>query len=161
MVAMAASCGKRRLVAAASRAYLGPFPRTRGCSMSSHGAASEANRLYWETELSVAEIAQQLELSRRALYDAVQPMTVADLLCEICGGPVVYENRSARTASRAVCLRCRDREESGPDETDEPSDAEAHGRDHRIDARTVRVGGAMLAGAMIGAAAALLVVRRD
>jgi hypothetical protein len=36
--------------------------------------AAEANRLYWETETSVADIAQQLELSRRSLYDSVDPL---------------------------------------------------------------------------------------
>jgi predicted DNA-binding protein YlxM (UPF0122 family) len=32
-------------------------------------AEAEANRLYWQTETSVAEIADKLNVSRRALYE--------------------------------------------------------------------------------------------
>lgn len=126
--------------------------------VSANEATTEANRLYWETELSVADIAEQLELSRRALYDAIVPLVVADLVCEICGGGMVYENRSARAAGRAICLRCRDRDEAGP-ETSESLPEEDD--DRAVSARNLRVGGAMLAGAVLGAAATFLVVRRD
>src|SRR5687768_5905870 len=65
-----------------------------GVSMA-RSKATEANRLYWESDVSVAEIAQRLELSRRALYAAIQPLP-AERNCERCGSPMTYENRSAR-----------------------------------------------------------------
>lgn len=125
---------------------------------STNEATSEANRLYWETELSVAEIAERLELSRRALYDAIVPFVVADVACEICGGEMVYENRSARAAGTAVCLRCRDRDDAGPETSEALPEVDD---DRAVSARTLRVGGVMLAGAVLGAAATFLVVRRD
>src|SRR5690606_15080067 len=78
--------------------------------------AAEANRLYWETETSAAEIAQQLELSRRALYDSVDPLPTS-ASCEVCGTPLVFENRSARNAGIETCPACT----AGEEEADTPS----------------------------------------
>jgi hypothetical protein len=68
--------------------------------------AAEVSRLYWETELSVAEIADRLGISRRALYDALIP-ALAGARCPECGGELVYVNRSARLAEEAECRACR------------------------------------------------------
>lgn len=67
--------------------------------------AGEANRLYWESDESVADIAARLDMSRRALYDAIEPLPTG-ASCEICGGPMTFENRSARTAGQATCAVC-------------------------------------------------------
>lgn len=120
--------------------------------------AAEANRLYWETETSVAEIAQQLELSRRALYDSVDPLPTS-ASCEVCGTPLVFENRSARNAGIETCPSCAADEE----EADTPSAMPAAKRDRMHDAevqRAVRMGSAALAGAALGAAATLFLVPR-
>lgn len=116
----------------------------------------EANRLYWETDESVAGIAQQLELSRRALYDAVQPLP-AGIDCPDCGTMMVYENRSARTSHNAICLSCTiEEEESGQDEMPQPPAP----LPPELNEDLVRVGGAALAGAALGAFVTLLFVRR-
>jgi hypothetical protein len=120
--------------------------------------AAEANRLYWETETSVAEIAQQLELSRRALYDSVDPLPTSGS-CEVCGSPLVFENRSARNAGVETCPACA----AGEEPAAAPAAAPAPKRT-RVDEeemqRAVRVGGAALAGAALGAAATLFIVPR-
>jgi len=69
------------------------------------GTADEANRLYWSSELSVAEIAQRLDLSRRALYDLVRPFPTTEP-CPACGALLGYANRSARDGGRASCPDC-------------------------------------------------------
>lgn len=65
----------------------------------------EANRLYWETDASVADIANRLDISRRALYDAVQPRPAGGA-CPECGGLLVFRNRTAEERGRAECLEC-------------------------------------------------------
>jgi hypothetical protein len=119
--------------------------------------ATEANRLYWETDTSVADIAQQLELSRRALYDSVDPLPTS-AHCEVCGTPLVYENRSARNAGVETCPAC-----TAEDDAYMPASAPATGRavmDEEEIQRAVRMGGAALAGAAIAAAATLMLVPR-
>jgi hypothetical protein len=118
--------------------------------------AAEANRLYWETETSVAEIAQQLELSRRALYDSVDPLPTSSA-CANCGSPLVFENRSARNAGIETCPNCDAEDYAAtpaalPVTAVSPVDVDAQ--------RAVRMGGAALAGAAIGALATLLLVPR-
>lgn len=127
------------------------------------GLTAEANRLYWETDHSVAEIAQQLELSRRALYEAVVPLPTGTS-CPTCGTPLVFENRSARTAGHEICPAC----EAAHDEAELAAAAATADRlDHRIDHRAlldstqaVRVGTAAIAGAALGAIATLVLVPR-
>jgi hypothetical protein len=118
--------------------------------------AAEANRLYWETETSVADIAQQLELSRRALYDTVDPLPTSSS-CTVCGSPLVFENRSARNAGKEICPVCDsdDVAEAAPP----PAVAAPLPPDEDVE-HAVRVGGAAIAGAAIGAIATLLLVPR-
>ena len=120
---------------------------------------AEANRLYWETDNSVAEIAQQLELSRRALYDAVEPLPTGSS-CVTCGSPLVYENRSARNSRHEICLAC----ENAHDEAELVAAATVgDARDDRAfydPNQAVRVGSAALAGAALGALATLILVPR-
>lgn len=119
--------------------------------------AVEANRLYWESETSVADIAQQLELSRRALYDSVDPLPTGGS-CDVCGTPLVFENRSARNAGIESCPACDSLvEDAGP--APQPVMTEPLMTDEDVQ-RAVRVGGAALAGAALGALATLLLVPR-
>lgn len=114
----------------------------------------EANRLYWETDESVAGIAERLELSRRALYDAVQPLP-AGRDCPDCRRMMVYENRSARNSDNAICISC-----DVEDDATAPMPAASADMPLHIDENVLRIGGAALAGAAIGSLITMLVVRR-
>jgi hypothetical protein len=118
-------------------------------------AAAEANHLYWETEDSVAEIAERLEISRRALYEAIEPLPTGNP-CPTCGGPLLFENRSARTAGETFCAVCA---ETGATETDEPLAAAPAPADE--EERALLIGGAALAGAAIGALLTFALIRRQ
>jgi len=124
--------------------------------LSDPDVTGEANRLYWETDTSVAGIAEQLHLSRRALYDVLRP-GAAGAKCTICGGDMVYENRSARSAGQPVCSLCGARPGSEPEvvvSVPEPVVVTAG------DPGALRLGGVMVLGALVGAAATLIAVRR-
>lgn len=69
------------------------------------GVTREANRLYWKTDASVAEIAERLGLSRRALYEVLGP-ELTGRPCPACGGTLSFANRLARAAGAAVCSGC-------------------------------------------------------
>jgi len=73
--------------------------------MATQPSRSEANRLYWDTETSVGHIADKLGVSRRALYELLEPLS-ADEPCAACGGPLVLANRLARAAGEAFCGTC-------------------------------------------------------
>ena len=146
--------------------------------MDENGVA-EANRLYWETDTSVAEIADRFDLSRRAFYEIITPLRVG-AACPSCGQVLNFENRSARRDRQATCPECgahtalEPGRESAPDAMHDP--APAH-RDLRADGRAVvdtenartadlrgravLLGGAAIAGVAFGTVAALLARRRD
>lgn len=73
--------------------------------MATQPSRLEANRLYWETESSVGDIAENLGLSRRALYELLDPVA-ADGPCPGCGEPLLFANRLARAAGDAICRGC-------------------------------------------------------
>jgi hypothetical protein len=132
--------------------------------------ADEANRLYWHTEKSVADIADALDLSRRALYDAIEPITAA-VTCTVCGGVQHYSNRSARDAAQPTCFVCATSSpQQAPAVESEawtwspgiPSGevrARVAASDHS--ARVRRLGAAALIGAVVGAGVTHLLLRRD
>lgn len=141
--------------------------------------SAEANRLYWETETPVAEIAERFDLSRRALYDVVSPFP-AGAPCPTCGQGLHYENRSARRDGQAVCPECGAHTSlTAPDGPASEAMLEPipAGSDMRADARAalpaadaraadlrgraVVLGGAAIAGVAVGTIAALLARRRD
>lgn len=66
---------------------------------------AEANRLYWESDESVAAIADRLDISRRALYDVLRPRP-AGVPCPACDTELVYENRMGRSAGEVQCPEC-------------------------------------------------------
>jgi hypothetical protein len=129
----------------------------------------EANRLYWQTEKSVGDIAEELGVSRRALYELVQPES-SGTTCNECGGDVAFTNRSARTSGLGRCQQCgaqSELTELPPDvhETMPPYVAgwprvQPAAPDDALAARAVRIGGVALAGAAVGAVATLLITRR-
>jgi hypothetical protein len=118
---------------------------------------AEANRLYWESDESVADIAARLDMSRRALYDAIEPLPSGGT-CDVCGGPLTFENRSARTAGHASCEVCA---ATGATPEEHAAAAAAAEDGHpAFDERTAWLGGAALAGAALGALVTFALVSR-
>lgn len=72
--------------------------------------AEEANRLYWHTELGVNQIAEEMGLSKGALYGLVEPLD-AGRGCPRCAGPLMYSNRTARDRGFLSCPSCGFEEE--------------------------------------------------
>lgn len=139
----------------------------------------ELNRLYWESDASISEIADRLDISRRALYDGIRPQP-AGRPCPECGAPLGFRNRTALENREAECPECGFA--AGPDgagdgakraagEADGASEDGASspgGRgdgtqppDHRRipDAGNPLVGTAFLAGLALGALATFLTRR--
>lgn len=126
---------------------------------------AEANTLYWNSDASVGEIANQLGISRRALYDVVEPKTT-DVPCPECGTTTVFANRSALAAGLARCPSCETetaipaaRAERVAIANDPPA-APAENGTSRTSSH-VTLGGAALVGAVVGAIATLILTRRD
>lgn len=63
------------------------------------------NELYWDSDTSVEEIVKELDISRRALYTAVRPVS-AGRSCQECGERMVFANRTRRESGAATCLSC-------------------------------------------------------
>ena len=68
-------------------------------------AIVQANELYWSSELSVNQIAEQLDLSKGTLYGMVQPLP-AGLWCPDCGTKAVFSNRTAKERGHVTCPEC-------------------------------------------------------
>jgi hypothetical protein len=132
---------------------------------------AEANRLYWQTDKPVAEIADKLNVSRRALYELVKPEPAA-ITCSACGGGVEYVNRSAKQSGVGRCQDCGAECSAGQEMEDVqevvPPYAAGWPRavtrraevEDDLRTRALKIGGIALAGAALGAAVAMLVARR-
>ena len=68
-------------------------------------ATERANELYWGSDKSVNQIADELDLSKGALYAMVQPLATG-LGCPLCGSEVVYPNRTSKERQRLDCPTC-------------------------------------------------------
>jgi hypothetical protein len=132
-------------------------------------AANEANRLYWQTDRSVADIAEKLSVSRRALYELITPES-AGVQCGSCGGDVVFTNRSAKSSHTGRCGQCGAECDTSNDVTETgetltpyaagwPRVIHRHGNED-VKGRAMQLGGVAIAGAAVGAIAALLITRR-
>jgi len=64
-----------------------------------------ANDLYWNSSDTVDKIAEQLGMSRNALYASVRPQPVG-VDCPDCGEELVFPNRTSRATGQAMCLAC-------------------------------------------------------
>lgn len=64
-----------------------------------------ANELYWTSDESVNQIAEDLDLSKGALYDLVEPHA-SGLPCPRCGEEMEYPNRTARDKGFLTCPAC-------------------------------------------------------
>jgi len=132
--------------------------------------STEVNRLYWETEKSVAEIANQMSVSRRALYELIEPLA-SGMQCSRCGAELYYSNRSAKAAGIARCLICGNEKELDPDISHEdvgmipPYDAGLPKAARRTAGaagpRATAIVGFAIAGVVVGAIATLLIKRKS
>lgn len=64
-----------------------------------------ANVLYWESEESVNQIADELDLSKGALYGLLEPLD-SGLPCPRCSAGMEYPNRTARDKGFLACPEC-------------------------------------------------------
>ena len=127
-------------------------------------AIVQANELYWSSELSVNQIAEQLDLSKGTLYGMIQPLP-SGLWCPDCGFKGVYPNRTAKERGHVTCPECGwDGEEDA---------AESDGSDSALSVPSAEEGGiepppasamglgrkrVLVGGALVGAAAGLALV---
>jgi hypothetical protein len=68
-------------------------------------ADDRANELYWGSDRSVNQIAEDLDLSKGALYGMIRPLAAA-LGCPECGAEVVHPNRTAKERGLVDCPSC-------------------------------------------------------
>ncbi len=71
----------------------------------------EANHLYWESDQSVNQIGETLDLSKGVLYGLISPLP-AGLPCPGCGEEMAFPNRTARDKGFLVCPDCGMEEEA-------------------------------------------------
>jgi predicted RNA-binding Zn-ribbon protein involved in translation (DUF1610 family) len=64
-----------------------------------------ANELYWGSERSVNQIADELDLSKGVLYGIIRPRP-SGLACPTCGQEVVHPNRTAKERRLVACASC-------------------------------------------------------
>ena len=95
-------------------------PHNAGTAMADEEIRAQINRLYWESDESVASIADRVGVSRRALYDAIDPRP-ANRTCPECGAPLGFRNRTAEEERNAECAACG-HETVLPEETEAASD---------------------------------------
>ncbi len=67
--------------------------------------AVRANALYWESDRSVNQIADELDLSKGMLYGLIRPLT-AEISCPRCSSAMEYTNRTARERGLVTCASC-------------------------------------------------------
>jgi predicted RNA-binding Zn-ribbon protein involved in translation (DUF1610 family) len=68
-------------------------------------ADDRANELYWGSDRSVNQIAEELDLSKGALYGMIRPLAAA-MGCPACGSEVVHPNRTAKERGVVDCPAC-------------------------------------------------------
>lgn len=85
-------------------------------------AAERANDLYWTSDRSVNQIAEELDLSKGALYGILEPEK-GGLGCPLCGDEVGYPNRTAKERGSLECPTCA--WDGSADETTSYIDSEA------------------------------------
>jgi len=84
-------------------------------ALSGHGAVvaadvsqeivQRANTLYWNSGDSVNRLAQDLDLSKGALYELISPLP-AGIPCPMGDGELTYANRTARARGFVSCPSC-------------------------------------------------------
>lgn len=117
---------------------------------------ARANALYWDSDASVNDIADELDLSKGTLYGMIRPRG-AGLECPECGGAMEYPNRTAREKGFVTCAECGYEEEE--DLLLEAAAQERTGGAGLASAMRGAPDAATLATAFLGAAAGLVLIR--
>lgn len=132
----------------------------------------EAHQLYWYSDASVNQIAEELGVSKGRLYGYIRPLP-SGLACPECGTEMVYSNRTAREQGVLSCPECG-YEEAEPSVGEDVREAAPHTGPVRRERRIPRpsrprepaafptdlvVGGALV-GVALGAAVAFYLRRR-
>jgi hypothetical protein len=94
-------------------------------------AIDRVNQLYWDSGRSVNQIAEELDLSKGALYGVIRPQP-SGLGCPLCGAEVGFPNRTAKDRGSLECSTCA--WDGSVEETTSYIDGESEG-----DAREARV----------------------
>ena len=124
-------------------------------------ADDRANELYWGSDRSVNQIAEELDLSKGALYGMIRPLPAA-MGCPACGGEVVHPNRTAKERGSVDCPACG--WEGTEDETDPGFAPIAVADERSLERSRARAralspeevpSGAVIGGALLGAAVGL------
>ena len=68
-------------------------------------AVERANELYWHSDRSVNQIAEDLDLSKGALYGVLEPQG-SGFGCPLCGDEVGFANRTAKERESLECPTC-------------------------------------------------------
>jgi len=69
------------------------------------GTELRANELYWSSDHSVNQIAEELGLSKGVLYGLIRPRP-AGLACPACSAELVHANRTALDRAQVECPAC-------------------------------------------------------
>ena len=92
--------------------FMGPPERVKATpgrhmdiSTETRAAALAANELYWGSAKSVNQIAEELDLSKGALYGLIRPLP-SGFGCPLCGDEVMSPNRTAREKGILGCSSC-------------------------------------------------------
>jgi predicted RNA-binding Zn-ribbon protein involved in translation (DUF1610 family) len=120
-----------------------------------------ANELYWSSDRSVNQIAEELNLSKGVLYGLIQPRPAA-LACPACAAELVHSNRTALDRGLVDCPSCGwegAEEEADPYEDDLPDVTEVRSPWTAVDRLRAACEGTWtrtaVGGALLGAAAGL------
>ena len=76
-----------------------------GTPESADSLPERANHLYWQSDRSVNQIADEMNLSKGMLYGMISPLT-SDLPCPRCSTILEYSNRTARERGLLGCPDC-------------------------------------------------------
>lgn len=125
---------------------------------------ARANRLYWDSDESVNQIAEELQLSKGTLYSVIEPLATG-LACPDCGEELLYPNRTARDRGMVGCPACGfegEEEEALPADEDEDLSSTTGFGDRGPLAAWEDMSGprqrTVIGGALLGAAAGLALV---
>ena len=123
-------------------------------------ADDRVNELYWGSDKSANQIAEELDLSKGAFYAMIRPLASA-LSCPRCGNEVTHSNRTAKERGQVDCRACS---WSGTGDDTLPYEPGAGANlappEQPLDARTRAIAGGALLGAAVGLALVLWAWRK-
>ena len=118
----------------------------------------QANDLYWGSDASVNRLADELDLSKGALYDIVRPLP-AGIPCPKCDGEMGYPNRTARDRGFVTCGTCgfEDEEARVSEDLERDGFSPGLGLSRKVGPVRPWTGGRMLGSALVGVAVGVVI----